>query len=148
MQQVWFAQLGHQTAQPTPPFRSLFSTRMPRQPSSLEQQFVTFWNLLAPKDLQPVAEFPFAHPRKYRFDFAFPIERVAIELEGGVWSGGRHTRGAGYEADCTKYNIAAMLDWAVLRYTTSMLNSDPQTCIQQIVGLVRQREVDNNVPAA
>ena len=108
---------------------------MPR-PSTLEQKFIDTWRMLAPKDLQPIAEYPFAKPRRFRFDFAFPIERVAVELEGGVWSGGRHTRGAGYESDCEKYNLASLLGWRVLRFTSSMLERDPSACISQVKTLL------------
>jgi len=46
---------------------------------------------------------------------------VAWEIEGGVYSGGRHTRGKGYEEDCRKYSEAAVLGWRVIRTTTEMV---------------------------
>lgn len=59
------------------------------------------------------------HPtRKYEFDFAWPDIKLAIEIEGGVFTQGRHTRGVGYSNDCSKYNLATILGWRVLRYTT------------------------------
>lgn len=58
------------------------------------------------------------HPqRKWRFDWAWPLVKVAVECEGGVWTQGRHTRGAGYIGDLEKYNAAALLGWTVLRFT-------------------------------
>ena len=71
---------------------------------------------------QPVQEHRFHPVRKWRFDYAWPEHRLALEVEGGTWSGGRHTRGAGYERDCEKYNAAALLGWKVLRVTTAMMN--------------------------
>ncbi|MCB5206098.1 hypothetical protein [Methylovorus mays] len=56
-----------------------------------------------------VTEHVFHPTREWRFDFARPDIKLAIEVEGGTLSGGRHTRGAGYEADCYKYNEAARL---------------------------------------
>ena len=56
--------------------------------------------------------------RKWRFDFAWPEYKVACEVEGGTWSGGRHVRGRGFEKDCTKYNEAALLGWLVIRVTS------------------------------
>lgn len=59
--------------------------------------------------------------RRWRFDRAWPERKVAVEVEGGVWSGGRHTRGSGFEADCIKYSEAALLGWRVIRVTGGMV---------------------------
>lgn len=62
------------------------------------------------------------HPkRRWRFDFADVRKMVAIEVEGGTWSNGRHVRGAGYESDCVKYNEAALMGWKVIRVTSTMV---------------------------
>ena len=63
-------------------------------------------------------EYRFHPTRLWRFDFAFAYRKIAIEIEGGTWSGGRHTRGSGYAEDCLKYNEAAKLGWTILRYTS------------------------------
>lgn len=63
----------------------------------------------------PREEFVFAPPRRWRFDFAWPDQRVALEIEGGVWTGGRHVSGTGFVRDMEKYNEAAALGWRVLR---------------------------------
>jgi very-short-patch-repair endonuclease len=71
----------------------------------------------------PQREFVFRYPRKFRFDFAYPDKMLAIEVEGGVWSQGRHTRGSGFVKDIEKYNLAALDGWAVLRVTGDMIES-------------------------
>ena len=48
---------------------------------------------------------------------------IVVEVEGGTWAKGRHTRGKGFENDCRKYNSAALLGYRVLRFTTNMVNS-------------------------
>lgn len=63
-----------------------------------------------------VEEHRFHPTRKWRFDFAFLAQRLAVEVEGGVWAGGRHTRGSGFLGDCEKYNEATRLGWRVLRF--------------------------------
>ena len=68
-----------------------------------------------------VREHRFAPPRRWRFDFALIAERIAIEVEGGTWSQGRHNRPQGYQADCEKYNAAAVMGWRVLRFTPAMV---------------------------
>lgn len=69
----------------------------------------------------PVREYRFAPPRKWRFDYAWPDHKIALEYEGGVWTGGRHTRPKGYSADCEKYSRAAILGWCVIRVTEGMV---------------------------
>ncbi|MDO8303927.1 MAG: hypothetical protein Q7T18_11865 [Sedimentisphaerales bacterium] len=61
-----------------------------------------------------------------------PEARVSVEVEGGVWIQGGHTRGAGYSSDLEKYNAAAALGWIVLRFTPKMLEDDPMTCVRQV----------------
>ena len=67
-------------------------------------------------------EYRFMRGRRYRFDFAWPAFRLACEAEGGRWTGGRHVRPAGYEADCVKYSEAAILGWRVIRVTDTMIH--------------------------
>jgi len=71
----------------------------------------------------PVSEFKFHPTRKWRFDFAWIDKKVAVEIEGGTFVGGRHTRAAGYSADCEKYNAATMLGWSIFRFTSDMVYS-------------------------
>lgn len=65
------------------------------------------------------AELPFHPKRRFRFDYAFPKVKVAIEIDGGIWTGGRHSGGAGQKKDFEKLNAAAELGWAVLHYVPS-----------------------------
>jgi very-short-patch-repair endonuclease len=70
--------------------------------------------------LKPEREYAFCG-RKWRFDFAFPDSLVAVEIEGGTWIAGRHSRGAAFAKDCEKYNAACHGGWRVFRYTTEMV---------------------------
>jgi hypothetical protein len=60
-------------------------------------------------------EYRFHPTRKWRFDFAYPRRMIAVEVEGGVFSRGRHNRPSGFIADCEKYNEAQLLGWTVIR---------------------------------
>lgn len=70
------------------------------------------------------------YKRDYRFDapfsrrhldFVFPAEMVAIEVQGGTWAGGRHTRGAGYEKDRKKAMDAQLKGYLMLEVTSTMI---------------------------
>lgn len=69
----------------------------------------------------PVPEFRFAPPRRWRFDFCWPEYKVALEVDGGIWNRGRHTRGKGWLADTEKLNTASAMGWRLLRCTPEML---------------------------
>lgn len=70
------------------------------------------------KGVEIVKEYRFHPVRKWRFDYAIPDSKVAVEVDGAVWVGGRHNRPAGYIADMEKLNTAASMGWLVLRITT------------------------------
>jgi very-short-patch-repair endonuclease len=70
----------------------------------------------------PKREHRFALSRLWRFDFAWPEYKLAVEIDGGTWSGGSHVRGKGVERDCEKRNAAVMDGWRILRYTGDMVN--------------------------
>lgn len=61
--------------------------------------------------------------RRFRFDFAWPAQRVAVEVDGGIWIGGRHARGSGIEGDAAKLSLAAAHGWRVLRVTRRLIES-------------------------
>ena len=64
-----------------------------------------------------VREYKFHPSRRWRFDFAWPERKLAIEVEGGIWISGRHNRGVGMSGDCEKHNTATSLGWDVYRFT-------------------------------
>lgn len=82
----------------------------------------------------PVAEHRFHPTRRWRFDYCWPTHRVALEVDGGIYTGGRHTRGAGTEGDHEKFNEAAVLGWRVLRVTPrKLLTSATMGLLQRVL---------------
>jgi len=80
-----------------------------------------FTALCKSERLEVVKEVKFHPKRMWRFDYCFPSLWIALEVEGGAWSNGRHTRGKGFLGDMDKYNEASRLGWIVLRTTPSKL---------------------------
>ena len=92
-----------------------------RKLSTLES--LLSFQLSALQLVEPEKEFRFHPVRKWRFDFAWPDKKLAAEVEGGTWKGGRHTRGSGFEKDCEKYNTATVMGWRVLRFTSTQVRN-------------------------
>lgn len=61
--------------------------------------------------------------RRWRFDLAFIAQKVAVEIDGGTWTGGRHVRPKGFQNDMEKLNRASVLGWTVLRFTPDQIRS-------------------------
>lgn len=66
---------------------------------------------------EPVCEYKFHPKRRWRFDLAWPDRMVAAEVDGGLFVGGRHSRGLGREKDMEKINEAVCLGWTVLSFS-------------------------------
>jgi len=99
---------------------------------------------------RPLSEYKFHPDRRWRFDFAWPDIKLAIEIEGGTFGrvvychscgarvkrrlksgrlvdireGGRHNTGIGFERDVEKYNAAVVRGWRVVRLTRKMIESE------------------------
>ncbi len=84
--------------------------------------------------IELVKEFRFHPKRRWRFDYAFPPLKIAIEVEGGVWTKGRHTRGSGFVKDMEKYNTAAVQGWTLIRVTPkNLIKKSTVELIQQSI---------------
>ena len=88
-----------------------------------KKTYPVFEALLKQEFGQFVPEYKFHPTRMWRFDYAYPYEKVSIEIEGLARPGtkSRHTTNDGYKNDCIKYNNAVVLGWRVLRFTQDML---------------------------
>lgn len=66
----------------------------------------------------PQREFRFHPDRKFRFDYAWPERKVAVEMNGGIWmkGGGAHSRPTNIKRDMEKNTLAAVLGWRILSY--------------------------------
>lgn len=100
------------------------------KPAQKSENLTDAFTLLCKSELHQVCvkEHRFHPKRKWRFDYAFPAAKVALEVEGGVWTRGRHTRPQGFLGDIEKYNTATLMGWRVFRttpddlYTKNTLN--------------------------
>ena len=68
-------------------------------------------------------EFRFDPDRAWRFDFAWPEQKLALEIQGGNWIGGAHVRPAALCKEYEKLNAAAIQEWRVLFVTPEDVDS-------------------------
>jgi hypothetical protein len=96
------------------------------------RSFEATWFLLGGPDLEK--EYKFCPTRDWLADYR--VGNVLIELDGGVWTGGRHVRGGGYIEDCFKLNTAVMLGYRPIRIATGMATAAYlESLIKQIQGV-------------
>ena len=78
----------------------------------------------------PNPEYKFHHSRQWRFDYAWPDKRLAVEFDGGQWiaHGGRHNR----DGDREKLNVAAVMGWRVMQFSNQQWERDPAGCMDLI----------------
>lgn len=78
---------------------------------------------------EPIPEYKFHPLRRWRADYCWPIHKIIVEIDGGLFVQGRHSRGAGMLADFEKLNAAALLGYAVLRYAPAQIRRE---CIRDL----------------
>ena len=89
----------------------------------------------------PATELLFHPKRRWRLDFAWPTRMIALEVHGGIHSGGRHTRGRGFVEDRARMNEATLLGWTVLEVTPEHIKTS-----QLRAWLLKAFEQTNNQP--
>jgi len=97
-------------------------TKKSRQTAN-KSQIMDVFTVICKTDLgvECVKEYKFHPERRWRFDYAIPEHKIALEVEGGVWTQGRHTRPQGFLGDVEKYNTATLMGWRVFRTTPTDL---------------------------
>lgn len=109
-------------------------------PSSLESTFEAYLRMLAPELLDGmVREYRIVPGRRYRWDYAWPLRKAALELHGGLWAYGAHSRPAGVQRDMAKANAATLAGWRVLFFSTDDIESDPESIVTQLRSLLEVR---------
>jgi len=76
-----------------------------------------------------------------RFDFALPDLKIAVELNGGEWTYGKHQRGYGATHDAEKCNEATRRGWAVFTLTGTMVRDELDRWLDVIEEVARDRRL-------
>ena len=111
----------------------MLKPKLPKVPSEPEATFLQCWKAIGGK--APVTEMQFHQDRKWRWDFAWPEVRLAIEIQGGIWAKGGHSSGKGITRDCEKFGAAAILKWHVIPMTPDQITPAYLEEIREAFGL-------------
>src|SRR4029077_13770481 len=103
--------------------------------TQLEARFLETWRRMFPSLPAPVMQHKFHPTRKWRWDFSWPDQLLAVEIQGGAFWGGRHTRGAEQAKDYEKQREAVKLGWRVLPFNTKDLD-DVVSVVECVVELL------------
>lgn len=114
-----------------------FDAKKQARSSELELTFDALMQLHGPSIPQPVQEYRFAPPRRWRLDRAWPELRCYVEVDGGQFKagGGRH---AG-DGDREKRNALALEGWIGLHYSGEMLKADPLRVVAEVAEMIEAR---------
>jgi very-short-patch-repair endonuclease len=97
--------------------------------SRLEEEFYSTLLKLFPDIPRPERQYKFHPTRLWRFDFAWPELKVAVEIQGGAFMrrkgrggrGGGHTTAIGQAKDYEKHREAAVRGWKLLPFNSHEL---------------------------
>jgi very-short-patch-repair endonuclease len=88
---------------------------------------------------EPVRQHKFHPERKWRFDFAWPDLKVAVEIHGGGFVRGGHNRGRGMMNDCEKIRAAHAMGWIVMPVASVELDERPAQVMEDIIDALNTR---------
>jgi hypothetical protein len=99
-----------------------------------EGQFLKLWVAFAPSKPLPQRQFLFHETRKWRFDFAWPQYKVAVEIDGGVYQrkATGHRSISGVVNQMAKLNAAQIVGWKVLRFHADDLDKTPEDTVKMV----------------
>lgn len=125
--------------QPLEPSGAKKKARAPYWPKGVDSELEMKLHTRLERMGLPMGElqYPVCEGRQFRFDRAWPDQRVAVEVQGGIWMAkGRHNTGEGIEDGCFKASLAAATGWRLLPLTEKMIESgDAVRLIAQALGI-------------
>ena len=72
---------------------------------------------------EPIREYQAIKGRKFRFDFAWLERKLLVEVNGGTYTKGAHSTGAGIARDYEKCNLGVLQGWRVLSFDGKAVKS-------------------------
>lgn len=74
------------------------------------------------------AEYRFHTDRRWRFDYAWPSAKIAVEIDGGQWQ----VTGRDLSREAERNNEAQIAGWCVLHFTSEQIDKRVLWCAEQV----------------
>ena len=71
----------------------------------------------------PLREYAAVPGRRFRWDFAWPEQRVLVEINGGTYAHMGHSTGPGIARDYEKSNLAMLAGWRTFVFDRRMVEA-------------------------
>lgn len=71
----------------------------------------------------PLREYAAVPGRRFRWDFAWPDQRVLVEINGGTYAHMGHSTGTGIARDYEKSNLAVLAGWKAFAFDRRMVEA-------------------------
>ena len=71
----------------------------------------------------PLREYAAVPGRRFRWDFAWPEQRVLVEINGGTYAHMGHSTGSGIARDYEKSNLAMLAGWRTFAFDRRMVEA-------------------------
>ena len=123
---------------PRTPAQELKLLKIRAQRETFTGSFEKLWKSCGGPALE--TEHLFHEVRKWRMDYVHRDTKTAIELDGGVYVQGRHSRAKGIQDACDKKNSAIQMGWDVFVLCTGIITEDR---VRAIVEFVKQKNKNN-----
>ena len=73
--------------------------------------------------ITPEREFKAVAGRRFRWDFAWPDQKLLVEVQGGIWAKGGHSTGVGITRDAEKANLATLNGYRQITVTGNQIRT-------------------------
>jgi very-short-patch-repair endonuclease len=108
--------------------------------SKLEELFLKLWKKLGDKRFKIQREYCAIPNRRFKMDFAWVKQRVAVEIQGGTYMGkSAHNTGKGLSRDYEKNNLAIQNGWVVIYLDSKAINNLGKESLNLVNEILRRR---------
>ena len=74
--------------------------------------------------------------RRWKIDLAHVEKKIAVEIHGGTYARGRHSRHEGMQSDLEKERALVAAGWRCIAFTGEEIKRRPIACLENILSIL------------